>query len=123
MSVTMRREVERKVVTAFVKSALKKGYRLTPSLERGYDREEGDPLLGSTDAKAVVEEALAGDEAHVFVHAADGPLMEGSVLNSVGWVYFVFGNDGWDAVSDYTVNLEKLGLMTAAEKVADRYAN
>ena len=121
MSIKMRIEVERKIVTAIVKDALKAGYRLTPSLERGYDREAGDPLLGSTDVKAVLAELTAGDDAHLFIHAADGPVIDGSTLVSVGWVYFVFGNDGWDVVSDYTTNLDKLGLMTRADKIAKRY--
>lgn len=25
---------------------------------------------------------------------------------AVGWVYFVYGNDGWDVINDYTTNLE-----------------
>ena len=24
----------------------------------------------------------------------------------VGWVWFVYGNDGWDVISDYSLNLE-----------------
>ena len=37
MSVKMRQEVERKIVGAFIDAALAAGYRLSVSLERGYD--------------------------------------------------------------------------------------
>jgi hypothetical protein len=36
-----------------------------------------------------------------------------------GWVRFVYGNDGWDVVSDYTTNLEP--HMKNADKLADYY--
>lgn len=34
-----------------------------------------------------------------------------------GWVRFVFGNDGWDVISDYTVNLED--VLTPVNAYAD----
>lgn len=55
MSVVMRREVEQKIVGAFVDSALKAGYRLGVSLEKGYDIDE--MLLGSTDRAKIMEES------------------------------------------------------------------
>ncbi len=119
MSVKMRQEVERKIVGAFVDSALKAGHRLSVSLERGYDIEEC--LLDSTDRAKIMEEAFAGDECHIFIHKAEGPLLEGTVINSIGWVYCVFGNDGWDVISDYTTNLDDLGLMKEAEKISNDY--
>ncbi len=38
------------------------------------------------------------DDAHVTVHDEHG--------KRIGWVYFVFGNDGYDCISDYGTNLE-----------------
>ena len=38
------------------------------------------------------------DEANIIVKDATG--------KEIGWILLVFGNDGWDLVSDYTVNLE-----------------
>jgi hypothetical protein len=120
-SIKMRQDVERRIVSAFVKQALAAGYRLSVSLDRGYDLADGSPFLGATDATAIIAETLAGDAAHVFLHAADGPLLIGSKLNAIGWVYFVFGNDGWDAISDYTTNLDKLEVLTDAEAISRRY--
>ena len=119
MSVAMRQRVEKTIVTAFVRDALAAGKRLAVSLERGYDLEE--MLLGSTDRKKILEEAFAGDECHIFVQPAEGPTVDknGQVV-SEGWVYCVFGNDGWDVISDYTTNLEP--LLKNAQKLSDRYA-
>jgi len=119
MSVKMRQEVERKIVGAFVDSALKAGHRLSVSLERGYDIEEC--LLGSTDRAKIMEEAFAGDDCHIFVHASEGEILIENRINSIGWVYCVFGNDGWDVISDYTTNLDDLGLMKEAEKISNDY--
>lgn len=119
MSVKMRQEVEHKIISAFVDSALSAGYRLSVSLERGFDVEE--MLLGSTDKKAIMEEALAGDECHIFVNESTGEVLVNGRINSIGWVFCVFGNDGWDVISDYTTNLEH--LMVEATEISDAYAD
>ena len=125
MSVKMRQEVERKIIGAFVDAALKAGYRLSVSLERGYDYEEMEEagVLGTTDKEKIMEEAFAGDDCHIFVHDKDGPVLakDGS-LETIGWVQAVFGNDGWDVISDYTTGLDGLGLMVEATKISDHYA-
>jgi hypothetical protein len=118
MTVKMRQEVERKVVGQLVRDILKAGYRLAVSLERGYDVDE--MLIGSTDYKAIMDAAFAGDEAHIFIQPTDGPTLENGQVISDGRVYLVFGNDGYDVISDYTVNLEP--LMAGANNVSDRYA-
>lgn len=123
MSVKMRQEVERKVVSAFVRQALKSGYSLSVSLERGYDHDvmAENGVLGSTNYRKIMDEAFAGDDCHIFVHSPGvGPLYNGAI-NCAGWVYLVFGNDGYDVISDYTLNMESLGLLKNAEKVAARY--
>lgn len=118
MSVAMRKRVEKTIVTAFVRDALAAGYRLAVSLDHGYDLDE--MLLGSRDRKAILEAAFAGDDCHIFVQPAEGPTNEEGRVVSEGWVYCVFGNDGWDVISDYTMNLEP--LLKNAQKLSDRYA-
>jgi hypothetical protein len=68
-----------------------------------------------------MEEAFAGDDCHIFVHASEGEILIENRINSIGWVYCVFGNDGWDVISDYTTNLDDLGLMKEAEKISNDY--
>ena len=118
MSVKMRQEVEDKIVRQFVKDALAKGYLLAVSLERGYDIDE--MLIASDDENKIMEAAFAGDECHIFVQRKDDlPVEDGQVV-SAGYVYCVFGNDGWDVISDYSTNLEE--LLTEANKIADHYS-
>lgn len=118
MSVQMRQEVERKIVGRFVKDALAKRYRLAVSLERGYDTDT--MLLGSTDKAKIMEEAFAGDECHIFVQPTEGPTIKDGAVVSIGWVYCVFGNGGWDVISDYTTNLEE--LLAGANAISDQYS-
>jgi hypothetical protein len=118
MTVKIRQKIEREIITQFVKDALSAGYRLAVSLERGYDVE--DMLLGSTDQKKIVDEAMSGDEAHIFVQPATGPTVEDNSVVSIGWVYVVLGNDGYDVISDYTTNLE--ALLKNADELSDHYS-
>jgi hypothetical protein len=113
------RRLEKRVVRRLVKDALAAGHRLAVSLERGYDVKE--MLLGSRDVDKIMEEAFAGDEAHIFVQPAEGPTVEDGRVVSEGWVYIVLGNEGWDVISDYTTNLESLlaGANAIAEKEAE----
>lgn len=117
MSIKMRQRIEKQIINQFVKDALAEGFRLAVSLDRGYDVE--DMLIGSRDRKKIVEAAMAGDAAHIFVQPADGDLVDRGSVVSKGWVYIVLGNDGWDVISDYTTNLES--LLVGADKLADKY--
>jgi hypothetical protein len=118
MTPAIRQKIEREIIGAFVKDALAKGYRLAVSLDRGYDVE--DMLLGSRDQKKIVDEAMSGTNAYIFIQSAEGPLTEEGVVLSEGWVYVVLGNDGWDVISDYTINLEE--LMVNANRLSDKYS-
>lgn len=104
MSRTIIRKVEREILERTVDALLAAGYRIGVSLERGYDVD--DMLLGSRDRDAIIEEAWAGDDCHIFAQPAEGPTVEDGSVVSEGWVYLVYGNDGWDTMSDYTTNLE-----------------
>lgn len=119
MGTAIRQKVEREIITSFVQSALAKGYRLAVSLERGYDVDE--MLQGSRSRAAIVNAAMAGDDAHIFIQPATGETVVDGQVVSEGWVYVVLGNDGWDVISDYTTNLEP--LMQGANRLADKYSN
>lgn len=118
--VATRREVEFKIVSAIVDAALAAGYRIAVSFERGYDT--GEMLLGSRDRSEIMEEVFAGDDCHIFIQPADGDLLDAGGVISVGWIYCVFGNDGWDVVSDYTTSLEGLGILAEANQLSERYS-
>ena len=53
------------------------------------------------------------DDDYLFVYKA-------GQSERFGWVRFVYGNDGYDVISDYTINLEKTlkGVNVFAERMA-----
>jgi hypothetical protein len=107
MSVKMRQEVERKIATAFIKSALDADYEI--SINNGGDEDETEPLFDQT---SILNAMFQTDEEHLY-------LWKNSKI--VGWVFFVYGNDGWDVISDYTTNLEP--LMAEANKISEYYSD
>lgn len=132
MNAANRQEVEKKIVRAFIKSALKAGYVVSVSLERGYDIEEmrESGVLATSSLPLAMEQAFAGDECHIFVHDPETePVSKTGQLISRGYVYFVMGNDGWDVISDYTGSLEHMldtngietNLLAASNRISDRY--
>lgn len=58
----------------------------------------------SADANAILAAMFSTGEDRLFVHL---PTHTGET-EWCGWVYFVYGNDGWDVVNDYTTNLESI---------------
>jgi hypothetical protein len=52
------------------------------------------------------------DQEYVFVRK-DG--------RDAGWVFFVFGEDGWDVICDYTVNLED--ALAVTNGLSERLSN
>lgn len=119
MTTAIRRKIEMGILERTVDALLAAGYRLGVSLERGFDHDNG-MLLGSRDRAKIIEEAFAGDDCHIFAQPAEGPLVEDHQVVSDGWVYLVYGNDGWDAISDYTTNLEPVlkPVLDYAESLA-----
>lgn len=118
-SVAMRQEVERKIARAFIRSALKAGYSISV-----FDCEEFT-LRRSTDEKAILGAMFTTDDDRLYVHIRGSKIDSEwerdphKITSYFGWVWFVYGNSGWDVISDYTTNLEP--LMADANKVSDRY--
>jgi hypothetical protein len=99
-----RQRMERQVVRAAIDAALAAGYTLAV-----FDGEEVHPK--SRDRKAIFAEMFATDDEYLMVYgAADG--------QRLGWMRFIYGNDGWDVLADYTVNLEP--LMPAVNELTDK---
>jgi len=111
MSVKMRQEIERKIATAFVTEAIKAGYTMT------VDYGDGESKRFTT-VKTVLAAMFQGDDDRVYLYQHN-ELNKQTVR--VGWVWFVYGNDGWDVISDYTTNLES--LMGPANKISEHYSD
>ena len=105
-SVKVRKMVERRIASCFIKEALKAGY--TINLNNGGDTDE---IVDSTSLRAILRAMFATDDEKLHLFKAG---------KYVGWVYFVYGNDGYDVISDYTCNLEV--LMGPVDQLSDKLA-
>jgi hypothetical protein len=114
MSVKMRQEVERKIIHQVVDSLLEAGFSI--SIDNGDNNGNVYELEASRSRRAIRAALYQTDDERIYAIDAKG--------RTFGWVYFVYGNDGWDVISDYTVNLEKfIGAGTATQKIVDHYAD
>lgn len=102
--VLRRARMELRIVRRVVRDLKAAGYDLFLDLE---DDEPAFEVNTKTDKIAMIFQL---DDARVFVHKGQ---------TSAGWVRFVFGNDGYDVLCDYTTNLEEdlKGANTLAEGI------
>lgn len=108
MSLKARIELERKIVTRAIKDALRAGYALN------IDYGDGEVFTGAvTDSAKLLAGIMQGDDDRIYYYDARGQY--------VGWAWFVYGNDGYDALSDYTVNLEP--VLAGAIRIGDKYSD
>ena len=107
-TVRKRQEIEVAIVTKVVDDALKAGYILDVD-----DGGGGIALRRSRDRKAVLDALMNTDDdsLHLRRFNSDGAQVEH------GWVRFVYGNDGWDVISDYSLNIED--VLAGANKLAE----
>ncbi|EGJ6041353.1 hypothetical protein OR449_002329 [Salmonella enterica subsp. enterica serovar Montevideo] len=104
MNVETRQRIERRIAQAAAKGLIAAGYKVAV-----FDGEEV-ALQATDNVRAVVGAMFSTDEDYLFVHPADGG-------ERIGWVRFIYGNDGWDVINDYTTNLED--CLQAANELAD----
>ena len=88
-----RQEVERQIATRVIADALTAGYSIDV-----FDSDEFT-LENSTDADAIINAMFTTDEDHLYLRKNG---------ERVGWIYFIYGENGWDVINNYTVNLEEL---------------
>lgn len=69
---------------------------------------EGYALKRSRNAEKIVAALHSTDED--YLHAFDGDRM-------AGWVHFIYGNDGYDVIADYTISLSS--ALAAANSLAE----
>lgn len=108
MKLETRQEIERKIYSRIVKDALADGYGVSV-----YDGEEY-ALKNSTSYKEIMDAGFSTDQdALVFVKNGD----------RVGWVSLIYGNSGWDVISDYVATDEIEGLLKGANELAEKLEN
>lgn len=113
MSIKLRQELERRIARAFVRAALAKGY--TVSINNGGDEDE---LTRSSNVPEILAAMFQTDDEFVIINKTD----ENGQPQRVGWVHFVYGNDGWDVISDYSANDATEELMTEPNRISEKYS-
>ena len=110
MNIKTRQMIEKWIAQKFIRVALAAGYAI--SLDNGGDEFEFEH---STDFKFITGEMHATDQERLHL-SQDG--------KHIGWVFFVYGNDGWDVICDYTVSLEHLmpEVSQLSARLEERYA-
>ncbi len=127
MNVKLWQLIERRILLAVVRECLRLGYALNVD-NGGDDFELPSP---TTERKAIMAACMAADEDRLYVYRprveGDKPMLEKRWNSSgsteqwtfLGWVLFVYGNDGFNVVSDYTTNLE--AVLKPANALAEKY--
>lgn len=117
MSVQVRQRVEKQILTATIEAlfADPRGFSLAIDLD-------GDDTLewkGKDKIAELLDDADACDDARIYV-GTNEPNGE-----YFGWVYFVWGNSGWDCLSDYTTNLESVlvPISELQDKLEEEYGD
>lgn len=93
MNTTQRQAIERKIAEMTAQLLIGAGYQVTVK--------DGEELVleKSTDVAAILEAMFSTDEDYLIAYLPDASAHS-------GWVRFIYGNDGYDVINDYTTNLE-----------------
>lgn len=100
------REIEREIIDVLLTDLLAAGFRVS------VDDGEALPVKKSTDKAKIMAELGSTGSDHLLVF--DGG-------TCIGWFLLVYGNDGWNVISDYTTNLEQ--HHKRADALAEHYSN
>ena len=109
MTLANRIALEKRIVTAVVQDAIVAGY----DLQVYGDGEDFTPR--TTDAETIISTLTDLDDAFPKLR-----LPQTDDAHHVHWIRFVFGNDGWDVISDYTVSLDETTVLKRADAISDK---
>lgn len=87
-------KIEEQIAKRVIKDALAAGFKLSV-----FDSDE-ITLEKSSDADEIFKAMFTSDDDRLYFYK------EGVDDGYFGWVWFIYGNSGWDVISDYTTNLE-----------------
>lgn len=108
-SICQRIKVEREIATRVVVAMLEAGYIL--NVDNGGDENE---LPNATADRDVVLGAMFATDSEILI--GSNPCDGGHA-----WVQFVYGNDGWDVISDYDMSIDH--ILEPINDYADTLAN
>jgi hypothetical protein len=98
--------IERDIVLHVVAALLAADYALATDAESSDSERFYGPVTPTRDAEAITKQLMEVDDEYLGVFKAEEATGETRVVQPFGWVRFVYGNDGWDVISDYTTNLD-----------------
>ena len=85
-----RMRMEKKMASGLIKACLRRGYFVT--IDNGEDK----PIVQSKNYRKIMNQLWQTDEEHVLIYDSVGKYL--------GWFFLVYGNDGWDLISDFSDN-------------------
>jgi len=101
----VRIRLEGRIVSKTVTALLTAGYKL-----RVNDGESIRPDQPTSSSVAILEQIMEVDDEYLEAHKGGS--------KELSWVRFVYGNDGYDVINDYTVDLED--VLKSVNEYADR---
>ena len=113
MKLEARINLEKRIARRVVRDLLAAGYEIT--VNNGGDKNE---IPYSQDFREIINAMFATDEEHLIVRTWID--FGGTRQGQQSFVFFVYGNDGWDVVNDYGVSLEP--IMKPINDWTDRLA-
>jgi hypothetical protein len=113
MSIQTRKRVEREIAQVTIKCLLDAGFLL------GVNDGEETTIHHSRDAAAIEAAMFTTDEDWLLVYVKGDNVQD---PRPQYWVRFIYGNDGWDVIRDYTTYLEPwMGNGTAVDTKIKEY--
>jgi hypothetical protein len=94
MNVEQRLEIERKIVSMVIDAAFEKGFKVW--IDNGGNDDEIIYCGTPEEAKAQI---MQTDEEYLHLYKAENDLKIG-----YGWVWCVYGNDGYDVIADHSTS-------------------
>jgi hypothetical protein len=117
-AVRARQRVEQTIALTVAQVLLDAGFSL------GVNDGEETTVTHSTDIEAIKKALFTTDEDYLYVYAKDRSANERDKRPD-GWVRLIYGNDGWDVISDYSsVDLldPYLGDNTKVQTLVDAFS-
>ena len=110
MEVGVRHDIEQQIARAAVKSLTSAGYKISVFDGEAY------ALAKTDDASAILDAMFCTDGDVLYVYTP--PAANNGAWERIGFVEFVYGNSGWDVISDHSSSLES--VLHSASALADK---
>ena len=114
MNVDQRQRIEQEIARAAATGLIEAGYSISV-----FDSEE-IVLKRSTNVERIVEAMFSTDEAMFSTDEDYFYAYRPEETERAGYVHFVYGNEGWNVISDNSLSLEP--ALEAATALSESYA-